>query len=283
MKRASVLITLLVLCLLSSATAFAQQRPLDTQDPETIGAGRVLFEGGISEAHNQSYPLSGLKGDLWQLPILGLDFGISSIADLQITAGPYDYLSITSRQPAPLSGLVTATGDSSHAVDDIMMGLKIRLMSETAGRPSVGFRFATRLPNAKHQSGMGQDTTDFGASILVGKTVQSVRVVGNVGVTIMSSPLDPTQQNDVLSYGLSFARAMTTKSEIVGEVNGWASVRSGVAPIGTESRGKLKLGGRFTQGPVRLDAGVFFGLNTIDPTIGFTAGLTYVFNAFTIP
>ena len=45
----------------------------------------------------------------------------------------------------------------------------------------------------------------------------------------------------------------------------------------------LKLGGRYTRGPVRFDAGVFFGLTTIDPTIGFTAGFTYVFNAFTIP
>ena len=149
---------------------------------------------------------------------------------------------------------------------------------------SIGFRFETRLPNAKHQSGMGQDTTDFGASILVGKTVQSVRVVGNVGVIIMSSPLDRDAARMTLcSRALSFARAMTSKVEIVGEVNGWASVRAGVAPIGTESRGKLKFGGRFTQGPVRLDAGVFFGLNTIDPTIGFETGMTYVFNAFKVP
>src|SRR5476649_729884 len=98
MKRASVLSLLLALCALSSTSVFAQQRPLDTQDPETIVAGRVLFEAGISEAHNQFYTLSGLKGDLWQLPILGLDFGISSIADIQITAGPYDSLSISSRQ-----------------------------------------------------------------------------------------------------------------------------------------------------------------------------------------
>jgi hypothetical protein len=34
---------------------------------------------------------------------------------------------------------------------------------------------------------------------------------------------------------------------------------------------------------VRLDAGVFLGLTSIDPTIGFTAGFTYVFNAFTLP
>ena len=33
----------------------------------------------------------------------------------------------------------------------------------------------------------------------------------------------------------------------------------------------------------RFDAGVFLGLTTVDPTIGFTTGFTYVFNAFTIP
>jgi len=269
--------------LMCTAPAAAQQRPLDTQDPETLGAGRVLIEGGISGAHGMMYPLSGLEGNLWQLPVLGVDVGISSIADLQITAGPYRYLSITSREPAPLAGLVTATGDSTHAVEDITFGAKIRLAGETERRPSFGFRFTTRLPNSKHRSGIAQGTTDFGASLLAGKTVQSVRVVGNIGYVIMSEPLDAAKQNDVLTYGLSFARALTQRAEIVAELNGWASTRNGIAPIGTESRALLKFGGRFTQGPVRLDAGVFVGLHDIDPTIGFTTGVTYVFNAFTLP
>jgi hypothetical protein len=272
----------LMLCA-SAATAAAQQRPLDTQDPETIGAGRVLVEGGISAAHNVVYPLSGFKGDLWQLPVLGLDVGLSSIADLQITGGPYNFLSISSRGPGPLADVVTATGDSTTSVEDITMGVKIRLAPETGHTPGFGFRFATRLPNASRKSGIGQDTTDFGASILLAKTVQSVRLVGNVGWISMSQPLDGTRQNDVLTYGLSFARAVTNRAEIVGEVNGRASVANGAAPIGTESRGHLKLGGRFTQGPVRFDAAVFFGLNPVDPTIGFTTGVTYVFNGFTVP
>ena len=272
-----------VALLACAATAAAQQRPLDTQDPETIGAGRVLFEGGISAANDITYPLSGLKGTLWQAPVLGLDVGLSSIADLQITGGPYNYLSISSRQPAPLAGVVEATGASTHSVEDITMGVKIRLVPETGSSPSVGFRFTTRLPNASRKSGIGQDTTDFGAGVLLAKTVQSVRVVGNIGWVSMSQPLDGTRQNDVLTYGLSFARAVTNRSEIVGEINGRASVENGVAPVGTESRGRLKLGGRFTQGPVRLDAAIFFGLNAVDPTVGFTTGVTYVFNAFRIP
>ena len=266
------------------APAAAQQRPLDTQDPETIGAGRVLVEGGISAANDVTFPQYGLKGNLWQLPVLGVNVGLSSIADLQITGGPYDYFSIASRDlVAPLAGVVTATGDSTHSVDDIRIGAKIKLVPEGSWRPGVGFRFSTRLPNASRKSGIGQDTTDFGASLLFGKTIQSIRVVGNLGWVSMSQPLDATRQNDELVYGLSFARAVTNRTEIVGEVYGRASVSDGTAPVGTESRGLLKLGGRFTQGAVRFDAAIFFGLNSVDPTVGFTAGATYVFNAFKLP
>ena len=37
----------LVLFLVAASSAFAQQRPLVTEDPETIGAGLVLLEGGV--------------------------------------------------------------------------------------------------------------------------------------------------------------------------------------------------------------------------------------------
>ena len=108
-------------------------------------------------------------------------------------------------------------------------------------------------------------------------------MVGNVGLGILADPTSGNRQNDVLTYGLSFARAMTQHTEVVGELNGRLSVREGDPFPGTESRGLLKLGGRYTQGPVRFDAAVFLGLTTIDPTIGFTVGFTYVFNAFTLP
>jgi len=283
MKRASVVITMLVLCAMSSTGAFAQQRPLVTEDPETIGAGRVLVEGGFDWSKDMQYTVSGLSGDLFRVPMIGISVGVSSIAELQIDGGPYDRLAIKTRKPAPLSSLLTVTGDSTNDVDDIVIGMKLRLVPEGTARPAFGFRFATRLPNAGNESGLGLDTTDFMASILVAKTIQSVRVVGNIGAGILGDPTDGQRQNDVFLYGLSVARAVTSKAEIVGEVNGRASTRTGDAFPGTESRGQLRFGGRFTQGPVRLDAGIFFGLNTIDPTVGFTAGLTYVFNAFTIP
>jgi hypothetical protein len=261
----------------------AQQRPLVTEDPEPIGAGRLLIEGGLDFGHNQEYPASGLKGNLWRVPTIGISVGISSIAELQIDGAPYQQLTISERRDAPLSSLMTATGTSTHDVDDIFLSTKIRLMPESDNRPAIGIRFTTKLPNASNESGLGLDTTDFYASLLGAKTVQSIRFVGNLGVGILADPTSGNRQNDDLTYGLSVARAMTQQAELVGELNGRISTRSGDAFPGTESRGLMKFGGRYTRGSIRLDAAVFFGLTTVDPTIGFTTGFTYVFDAFKLP
>jgi hypothetical protein len=264
--------------------AIAQQRPLVTEDPETIGAGRVLVEGGIDYAHEYENPASGLEGGLWRIPTLGVSVGISSIAELQLDGGLFSRLGVSRRNlDAPLAAAVTMTGRSTHDVEDLVIGTKVRLSPEGERRPAVGVRFATKLPNASNESGLGLDTTDFFFSLLGAKTVQSIRLVGNVGVGILADPTAGGRQNDVLTYGFSLARALTNQSEFVGELNGRVSTRSGGAFPGTETRGTLKFGGRYTRGPIRYDAAVFLGLTTIDPTVGFTLGLTYVMDAFTLP
>jgi hypothetical protein len=102
-------------------------------------------------------------------------------------------------------------------------------------------------------------------------------------VGILADPTRGDRQNDVVTYGLSFARAVTQQAEFVGEVNGRISTRAGEAFPGTESRGTLKFGTRYTRGSLRLDAGALVGLTSVDPTVGLTAGFTYVFDAFTPP
>lgn len=270
--------TLAVLTLLGFAVpAAAQQRPLVTEDPETIGAGLVLFEGGFDYQRSVFYPLSGLEGHLLRIPTLGLSFGLGPSAELQIDGGLYNRLAITSRQDAPLSRVLDVSGDRTHDAEDITLATKVRVMTEAAGRPALGFRFATRLPNAGNESGLGLDTTDFFVAALLGKTVGSVRVVANAGLGILAEPLDATSQNDVLTYGLSLARAVKQGVELVGEINSRLDTREGEAPTGTESRGALRFGGRLTQGSVRVDGGIIVGLTANDTSFGFTAGLTWVF------
>ena len=266
-----------------ATTAFAQQRPLITEDPETIGAGRLLLEGGIEADRDAVYPVSGLKGNLLRLPLVGISVGVSSIAEIQIDQASFSRLSITSRQRAPLSDLLTVNGTSTVDADDLLIGAKIRLMPETSSRPAFGFRFTTKLPNAGNESGLGLDTTDFFASVLVGKTTESVRIVGNIGLGILGDPTNGNRQNDVLIYGVSFARAITNAAEVVGEVNGRANTR-GAGPLpGTESRSIVRMGLRYTYGGWRGDAALLLGATNNDPGIGVTAGFTYVFTAFQVP
>lgn len=277
-------------CLALAATLFAaapvaaQQRPLVTEDPEVIGAGLVLLEGGFDYSRDILFPASGLQGNLLRAPTLGVSFGISSIAEIQLDGGLYNRLTITNRGvgPAPLAGQLNFTGDKTSAVEDLVIATKIRLAGETAGRPAFGLRFATKLPNASNESGLGLDTTDFHVQALIGKTVQSIRIVGNVGLGILGDPTRGDNQNDVLLYGVSVARAVREGMEVVGELNGRASTRSGEAPIGTENRATMRVGGRITRGTVRLDAAILLGVTSRDPGFGFTAGATYVFKGFTV-
>jgi len=262
---------------------YAQQRPLVTEDPETIGSGLVLFEGGFDLQKDIFYPASGLDGSLLRIPTLGMSFGISSIAELQIDGGIYNGLSVKSRRDAPLSDLLDFSGDHTHDVEDIVIGTKIRFAAESPTHPAVGMRFATKLPNASNESGLGLDTTDFYISALLGKTVQSIRMVGNAGLGILADPVDGNRQNDVFTYGFSIARAVKQGVEVVGEINGRLNTRSGTPPVGTESRGAMRVGARFTRGTVRGDAGLIFGMTSRDPSIGLTAGVTWVFKGFTVP
>ena len=273
-----------VSALLFAGSAFAQQRPLVTEDPETIGSGLILVEAGFDHQKRVFFPVSGLTGDLLRLPTLGVSFGVSSIAEIQIDGTPYQRLNVTKREPAALAHLLTFDDDRSTDVDDIVVGTKVRLVPEAPGRPAIALRFATKLPNAGNESGLGTDTMDFYFATLIGKTVQSVRFVGNVGFGILSDPIEGHEQNDVLSYGFSLARAVAEGVEFVGEVNG----RVGFNPVeeippGTENRGTLRFGGRFTRGTVRIDGGIIIGLTSRDPSFGFTGGVTWVFRAFPVP
>jgi len=272
-----------LILLLGARSAVAQQRPLLTEDPETIGAGRVLVEGGVEYDDDAVYPVSGLRGNLWRVPIGGVSIGVSSIAEIQFDQISFSRLSITSRRPAPLSDLVTATGSTTTDADDVIVATKVRIAGETSARPAFGVRFATKLPNAGNESGLGLDTTDFLATVLVGKTTQSVRIVGNVGLGILSDPTNGQRQNDVLLYGVSFARAITNAAEVVGEVTGRANTRAAGPLPGTESRSVVRMGLRYTYGALRGDAALLLGATNNDPGVGFTAGFTYVFNAFQVP
>lgn len=261
----------------------AQQRPLVTEDPATVGAGQVLVESGVDWASGVTFPVSGLRGDLVTAPAIGISVGVGPIAEIQIDGSPYRQLQITDRRQAPVSANLNIDGSTTSDVDDVVIATKLRLLNEADRRPAIGIRFATRLPNASNESGLGQDTTDFFASLLIGKTVARVRWVANAGLAIVGDPIVAARQEDLLTFGMSLVARAWRAVDLVAEYNGRMNLAASSPVPGTENRGMARAGVRVSRGPLRLDTAALFGATSNDLDIGATAGLTWTFRAFRIP
>ena len=116
-----------------------------------------------------------------------------------------------------------------------------------------------------------------------GRIGQGDKVLINGGFAILGDPVVGNRQSDVVTYGVSLARALTQAAEVVGEVSGRIDTRDHTPERPGTTRGALRLGARYTVGGWRGDGALVFGLTGRDPGIGFAAGFTYVFNAFQIP
>src|SRR5688572_20435945 len=151
--------TLACLAVLSVAwPAAAQQRPLVTEDPEPVGAGRILIESGFDYARDAEYPASGLQGHLLRVPLVGVSVGISSIAELQIDGAFYNRLSVTSRQSAPLSSMVDQLGDSVHDVEDVVVATKIDRKSTRLNSSHSQISYAVFCLKKKKKTNKEEDT-----------------------------------------------------------------------------------------------------------------------------
>jgi hypothetical protein len=270
--------TLLLFVLAWASPLQAQQRPLVTEDPETVGTGRVLIEGGVEFNQDQDYSAIGVSGDTAHIATYGVSVGISPAAEIQIDSGLLQRLTVTDflLEP-PLAGAPDLNiGDSTSSMEDLFVATKIRVLSENESRPALGVRFGTKLPTASHEEGLGLGTTDFFASLLIGKTVRSVRTVGNVGLQVLGNPRGAQEQVQSMTFGVSVARALTNAFEMVTELNGRLKPFGDAVPQGLESRGVFRLAGRYTYKLLRLDFGILVGLTEHDPSFGISAGATYV-------
>jgi hypothetical protein len=253
--------------------AQAQQRPLVTHDPEVLGAGRVLVEAGVESGTNIKYPVSGLTGDRWALPV-GITLGLGTNVELEIDTG-YQWLAIDRRDFAPLDARVRA-GSSTSDVVDAVIATTIRVATEGRRRPAIGVRLATELPNASNESGMGLDTLNFGGSLLLAKSFGATRLAGNAGVMILSDVLQGSLQHDAFAGSVSVVQTLTPAVGLAGEFWMRKVLFADVPPIGAEPRGQIRLAARYARAGWRIDGGVIVGTTRQDPDFGVALGLTWV-------
>jgi hypothetical protein len=99
--------------------------------------------------------------------------------------------------------------------------------------------------------------------------------MANLGLGIMTAPLERFTQNDVLLYGVGGIYRVSDNVNIVSEVNGRQNTRSGAAPLGTESISQFRLGTQIRASGLRFDAAGVIGLTHFSPRSGIVFGVTY--------
>jgi hypothetical protein len=282
MKKSIFLKAFLFLCLGWGAVppAAAQQRPLLTEDVDIVETGHVRLQGGVDFFQDQRFGLSGLRGDLTRPAVLGVHFGLSPNVGFTIEGSIRNFLSIDQRGPSAVPLNLRPGAASASGAGDFTLATKIKLRNESGRLPSFGFRLAVELPNSDQARGIGTNTTNVFAAVLVGKKFLDGKfnTFGNLGLGILSSTVQPGAQQDVLTYGAAGIYRATERLDLVGEVNGRYNPRS-PAP-GLESQSQARLGARLRAAGFQWDLAGVAGLTRFSPRSGVTFGVTYDFKAF---
>src|SRR5215510_5423355 len=242
MRRLLFILILLTWCAIPGA---AQQRPLITEDVDIIPPGTIRIEAGIDFMQGAKYTVSGLRGELTSVGVIGINFGMGPNVEFQIEGVAQNYLSINSRGVSAIPLDILPGANSTNDTGDFTLAAKFKLRNETRRGPSLGFRFGVQLPNSNEARGIGVNQTNAFGSILVGKKFGSdgrFNTFGNLGLAILTAPTQLFSQNDVITYGLAGIFRVNKQFSIAGEVNGRANTRPGNGPLGTESQGEARLG-----------------------------------------
>src|SRR5215212_6065513 len=275
MLRITWILVLLVSCVIAVS---AQQRPLITEDVDIIPPGSIRIEAGIDFMQGARYTVSGIKGDLTRVGVIGISFGMSPNVEFQIEGVAQNYLSINSRGPSAIPLELAPGVNSTNDTGDFSIAAKFKLRNETRRGPSLGFRFGVELPNSNEARGIGLNQTNAFGSVLFGKKFGRdgrFNTFGNLGIAILTAPTELFTQNDVLTYGMAGIFRINKQFSVAGEVNGRANTRPGNGPLGTESQAEARLGMQIRASGLQFDFAGIKGLTGFSPKSGFTVGITY--------
>lgn len=270
-------------CLLASLTLAAQDRPLQTPDAETVPPGTLRAQAGFDFLQDEHFPLTGLGGDLTNVGVLDLRLGVGQIVEVQLQGAVHQFLAIK-EQGTGFTTLHLHSPNSTGDAGNFSLWTKVRILGERGHHPAVAFRFGFEMPNAKQSSGLGTNTTNVFASVILEKRLGQLKVFGDAGLGIFQTPLTTFSQNDEIVYGGAFSYPVFRRVHLVGEVSGRHSTRKITTPlIGTESRGQGRLGFQLLAGGFQWDVAGIVGLTHPDAKTGFTFGVSRDLHLFNIP
>jgi hypothetical protein len=226
------------------------------------------------------FPLSGINGDLTRVGDIRLKTGFAPNVEFQIEGVLQNYVAVNSRGVSAIP--LGFTGNSTNDFGDFTISTKIKIRNESRALPALGFKVGFEMPNSNQGNGIGTNQINvFGKVLLqkkfgsyVGRTPR-LNLMGNLGIEIMTAPIERFTQNDLFLYGLAGIFRVTDHVNIASEINGRMNTRKGSAPLGTESVGQFRIGTQVRASGLRFDAAAAFGLTKFSPKTGVIFGVTY--------
>lgn len=257
------------------------QRPLITEDVDIAPEGSAQVSVGVDFLQNAKFPLSGLKGDLTRVGVINVSIAFARNVEFQVEGSLQNFLAVNSAQtPSPIP--LNIKDNSTNDIGDFIVSTKIKLRNETRNMPAIGFKLGVGLPNTDQSRGIGTNQINVFGNVLLQKKFGKkkgrdplVNIFGNLGIGILTAPLERFSQNDVFLYGLAGVFRINNHINIASEVNGRASTRSGAAPLGTESISEFRIGTQIKTSGLRFDTAAIIGLTKYSPRSGITFGVTY--------
>jgi hypothetical protein len=242
-----------------SSAAFAQTRPLLTEEAATAVAGTLCLEVGADFIRDEVGFLSADKRDRADAPVLRLVYSPASNVEIDV-----EWAARVAAFGDRLAGNVSDWGD-------VTLRAKVRLVEGRRG-PTLAGRFGVTLPETPYATGIGPNTLRASVQALATQSLAGWRVHANAGLAVYDEVLRLHGQRDFFHYGLALERPLGAHASGVVEANGLAG--DGMPAV--EAHHELRLGVRVGGARLRGDAALRRGLGRADGTWGATAGLSWL-------
>lgn len=260
--------------MVSALPSAAQQRPLRTPDAEILPPGTSRTQVGFDFLQDVTFPASGLTGDLTSVGVLTSRLSVGKLVEIQTEQAIYQFLAVKQQAGGVITPALTGP-NTTRDFGDLSIFTKVRILSEQGRRPAVAFRFGFQMPSSNQARGIGLNTSNLFAEIILQKRIGRANLFGSAGLAILESPIAAFTQNDVLTYGAAMLFKLTEHVNLAGEVFGRYSSRA-ITPalVGTESRSQTRFGLQILAGGFQWDVAGVAGLTRRDAKTGLTFGIS---------
>jgi len=244
---------------------------LQTHIVQIIPRGSVQIFAAFDFQKNWEAPISQWYGDLTRWGVLRFNYHISDNVAIKISGVVQEILCIHRH---PETNVIEISPKTAHDIGDFRIATTACVIPPKKGRPAIGFRIETKLPNTNQEHGLGPNTTDVLLSGLVAHSLGSFLFCLDAGIGILTAPKKINEQNDVFVYGLGFVWNLNRSFLVAGEANGFFSTRRTI-PVGTEDRGRARLGCAWVSSQFSLEVFPSYGLTKREGTLGILIGFAW--------